>query len=99
MMQGGNGPQLGVYSFDFSTSSWPSSGIRLWLNDVCVGTTSGNCPSDGAPTPAPTPPPTLPTPAPTPAPPAGCVDANQNCEVWAASGECEANPGYMLENC
>merc|ERR1711920_236388 len=41
----------------------------------------------------------LPTPAPTPAAIPGCVDANQNCEMWAASGECASNPAYMLVNC
>merc|ERR1711920_1008781 len=45
----------------------------------------------GAPTPAP-------MPAPTPQP-ALCSDENQSCEGWAALGECETNPGYMLENC
>merc|ERR1719188_2384085 len=47
-----------------------------------------------APTPAPTP---QPTPAPQPTP--SCSDLNQNCGNWAASGECEANPSYMLESC
>ena len=28
-----------------------------------------------------------------------CEDANPNCESWAGSGECEANPGYMLQSC
>jgi hypothetical protein len=29
-----------------------------------------------------------------------CVDARRDdCEAWACSGECEANPGYMLETC
>jgi len=26
-------------------------------------------------------------------------DFNENCPDWADQGECEANPGYMLENC
>jgi len=26
-------------------------------------------------------------------------DLNENCQGWAEQGECEANPGYMLENC
>lgn len=38
--------------------------------------------------------PSPPTPAPEP-----CTDGNQYCEEWAARGECENNPGYMLENC
>ncbi len=29
-----------------------------------------------------------------------CVDARKGeCEAWACSGECEANPGFMLEAC
>merc|ERR1719464_191177 len=32
-------------------------------------------------------------------PAAPCSDDNQMCPVWAANGECEANPGYMLEHC
>jgi len=34
-----------------------------------------------------------------PAPPTSCIDANQNCGTWAASGQCQANPAYMLVNC
>lgn len=26
-------------------------------------------------------------------------DQNENCEFWAANGECEKNPDYMLVNC
>merc|ERR1712060_1026422 len=39
--------------------------------------------------------------SPSPAPPsqAPCTDENQNCGSWAASGQCEANPAYMLVNC
>merc|ERR1719429_126579 len=44
----------------------------------------------------PAPPPSPPPPTPAPAP---CTDNNPGCAAWAASGECEANPGYMLENC
>ena len=29
--------------------------------------------------------------------PSDCSDDNENCRSWAASGECEANPDYMLE--
>lgn len=25
-----------------------------------------------------------------------CKNNNVKCTVWAASGECESNPGYML---
>lgn len=28
-----------------------------------------------------------------------CFDNNNNCVDWARGGECEANPGYMLEFC
>merc|ERR1712190_591003 len=34
-----------------------------------------------------------------PAPPTPCTDENQNCGNWAASGQCEAIPAYMLVNC
>jgi len=42
---------------------------------------------------------TAPTPAPTPPPTQPCTDNNQFCEDWAANGECEANPLWMLANC
>jgi len=48
----------------------------------------GACPTTPAPTPAPTQAPTPP-----------CSDGNQMCADWAAMGECEANPGWMLVNC
>ena len=32
-----------------------------------------------------------------PSTPTSCSDDNENCRSWAASGECEANPDYMLE--
>lgn len=28
-----------------------------------------------------------------------CVDIEESCKEWAYFGECEKNPGYMLENC
>jgi len=28
-----------------------------------------------------------------------CVDNNSNCPAWAARGECQRSPGYMLRNC
>merc|ERR1740122_234927 len=43
-----------------------------------------------------------PMPQPTPGPqpsPGSCSDDNQFCEDWTASGQCETNPGYMLEAC
>jgi len=59
--------------------------------------------AEAPPTPAPQPtqPPTpAPTAAPTPGPTSEpCTDDNQYCESWAANGECEANPGYMLVSC
>ena len=36
------------------------------------------------------------TPPPTPAKP---KDANPSCGTWAAAGECDANPAYMLQEC
>jgi len=29
-------------------------------------------------------------------PPSLCMDDEEGCESWAASGECDANPGFML---
>merc|ERR1719189_2943579 len=56
----------------------------------------GSCNGDFCPPPTPSPPPTH---APAPPTQAPCTDENQNCGNWAASGECEANPAYMLVNC
>ena len=28
-----------------------------------------------------------------------CEDGNGSCEAWAAAGECERNPAYMVTNC
>ncbi|CAH1266494.1 OIT3 [Branchiostoma lanceolatum] len=28
-----------------------------------------------------------------------CPDSNSNCAGWAARGECDNNPGYMIPNC
>lgn len=28
-----------------------------------------------------------------------CIDADKRCGGWAAAGECEKNPGYMLTSC
>lgn len=30
---------------------------------------------------------------------AGCADQSEYCGAWAATGECEKNPGYMKMNC
>lgn len=32
-------------------------------------------------------------------PPTSCQDSNEMCAEWAFFGECEKNPGYMLEGC
>ena len=34
-----------------------------------------------------------------PPPPTGPADKNPNCGSWAASGECENNPDYMMAEC
>jgi len=31
--------------------------------------------------------------------PEGCKDERPDCAGWAADGECEANPGYMMTSC
>ncbi len=28
-----------------------------------------------------------------------CLDEEQECGMWADSGECEKNPNYMMNNC
>lgn len=28
-----------------------------------------------------------------------CVDSNHDCAAWAAMGECQSNPDYMMYNC
>lgn len=28
-----------------------------------------------------------------------CKDRHQYCGSWAANGDCERNPGYMINNC
>ena len=30
---------------------------------------------------------------------AGCMDENPDCPNWAAQGECQANPSFMLQSC
>lgn len=71
MLGATSGPQIGVYSFDYSDKTWPQDGFSLFLDDACMGETSGTCPSGGsaAPAPAPAPQPVpQPNPAPAPAP-------------------------------
>ena len=38
-------------------------------------------------------------PSSSPSPPKGPVDKNEHCGAWASAGECDANPGFMLESC
>merc|ERR1719221_1867116 len=45
------------------------------------------------------PPTPVPTPATTQAPTPSCTDDNASCEAWAAMGECENNPVFMLDSC
>eukprot|EP00971_Amphidinium_carterae_P111258 2203738-Amphidinium_carterae.1 len=52
MLTATSGPQIGVYSFDYSSTAWPQDGVTLWLDDACIGNYSGYCPSgSGAGTP------------------------------------------------
>merc|ERR1712061_985365 len=44
MLKADQGPQIGVYSFDYSNQPW-SSGFKLLIDDACIGKTSGVCPS------------------------------------------------------
>jgi len=48
MLAATNGPQVGVYSFDYGAASWPEDGVTLWLDDACVGEFAGRCPSGGS---------------------------------------------------
>lgn len=34
-----------------------------------------------------------------PASPIGCIDLNESCAAWAASGECSRNEAFMRANC
>ncbi|CAE7478429.1 CIPK11 [Symbiodinium natans] len=42
MLAATNGPQIGIYSFDYGTS-WPTDGLTLSLADACIGTVAGTC--------------------------------------------------------
>merc|ERR1712039_22801 len=75
---------LGEYVLSFRWDCEQTPQIWTQCADVKITAT-------GSPSPSPTPPPTTPAP--------GCSDTNQYCEDWAASGECDANPNYMLEYC
>eukprot|EP00931_Biecheleriopsis_adriatica_P077834 TRINITY_DN5131_c0_g1_i4.p1 TRINITY_DN5131_c0_g1~~TRINITY_DN5131_c0_g1_i4.p1 ORF type:complete len:940 (-),score=148.59 TRINITY_DN5131_c0_g1_i4:208-3027(-) len=45
MLEATNGPQIGIYSFDFGGGAWPQEPVKLSLRDACIGQTSGVCPS------------------------------------------------------
>ncbi|XP_042894037.1 putative tyrosinase-like protein tyr-3 [Penaeus japonicus] len=34
-----------------------------------------------------------------PGPAGGCSDSHKHCGTWAAAGECERNPDWMVNNC
>jgi len=76
------------------TSSNPP---ETFISCIDFKVTAPSSPTPTPPTPTPTQAPT-PTPV-TPTPTPGCVDNHVDCTYWAGMGECEANPGYMLENC
>jgi len=87
---------LGEYVLSFRWDCEESSQIWTQCADVKITASESPPPSPTPPTQAPT------TPAPAPpttAPAPGCSDTNQYCEDWAANGECEINPGFMLDSC
>jgi hypothetical protein len=43
MLGASNGPQIGVYGFDFSQQAWPEGGFALWINHPCIGEASEAC--------------------------------------------------------
>jgi len=58
MLGASDGPQIGMYSFDYHGQMWPDSDLKLWINNACVGEASTSCTSDGggsSPTPKPPP--------------------------------------------
>ncbi|KAL9139754.1 putative conserved tandem cellulose binding domain [Amphidinium carterae] len=103
MLTASNGPQIGVYSFDYSGIAWPQDGVTLWLDDACVGDASGQCPSGSggagtgtattaATTAAPTP--TLatsaaPTPAPATTAPSTTATTTQAATTTPQGGTCD----------
>jgi len=80
----------GEYALSFRWDCEQTPQIWTQCADVKVTAT-------GSPSPSPTPP--TQAPPPTTAPTPGCSDTNQYCEDWAANGECEINPGWMLDSC
>lgn len=48
MLGASNGPQVGIYSFDFGGGSWPSQSVEISLSDACMGKAFGTCPSRSA---------------------------------------------------
>lgn len=43
MLSATNGPQIGIYSFDYASSTWPADGLTLALADACIGSVTGTC--------------------------------------------------------
>jgi endoglucanase len=64
MLGASEGPQIGMYSFDYRGQTWPDTGLKLWINNACVGEASRSCTLGGgggggsSPTPKPPPSPT-----------------------------------------
>mmetsp|Transcript_48021 Transcript_48021/g.89916 ORF Transcript_48021/g.89916 Transcript_48021/m.89916 type:complete len:640 (+) Transcript_48021:77-1996(+) len=52
MLAATNGPQIGVYSFDYASTSWPTDGVTLSLADACIGSVDGTCRSGSGATPS-----------------------------------------------
>jgi len=44
MLEANKAPQIGVFSYDNSSKAWPGD-FTLWLHDMCIGESSGICPS------------------------------------------------------
>lgn len=93
MLEATNGPQIGVYSFDFGGGQWPEEGFKLWLDDVCVGEVSGTCPSSGGPSPSTTPP----APAPATTTKASQVCTAEDADPYDTGGEVHCCDG--LQSC
>merc|ERR1719471_371911 len=82
MLGATRGPQIGVYSFDYSDKTWPQDGFSLFLDDACVGETSGTCPSGGSA-----------APAPAPAPWTGCRDLCGREDLGTTGESCSSKGG------
>merc|ERR1712014_326280 len=69
MLEASDGPQIGMYSFDYHGKMWPDGDLKLWINNVCVGEASGSCTSgDGESPRTPEPPSSTIAPLPVPEP-------------------------------